>query len=176
MVLAAGLGRRMRPLTELVAKPALPVLNRPLLAWTLERLQRAGATEVVINTHHRPGTVRRAAAQARRPHPRLRYSHEARILGTGGGPRKVRERFRGEPFVREAGVAARPNKILQSPRSEAFRMMRPTGVLTVNVGVIGVFSRKGRRSLRATPVPSRPSSWSMPTMPRWGDGRKKTGA
>ncbi len=65
MVLAAGLGLRMRPLTLLRAKPALPVLNRPLLRWTLERLARHGVTDVIINLHHLPETVTAAVAKQR---------------------------------------------------------------------------------------------------------------
>src|SRR5687768_7900200 len=60
MVLAAGLGMRMRPLTLLTAKPALPVLGRPLIQWTLERLARVGVREVMINLHHLPATVKKA--------------------------------------------------------------------------------------------------------------------
>ena len=53
MVLAAGLGTRMRPLTSLLPKPALPVINRPLISHCLEHLAGQGVTSVVINTHHR---------------------------------------------------------------------------------------------------------------------------
>ena len=63
--MAAGLGTRMRPLTALRAKPALPVLNRPLLHFTLEALARAGVREVAINTHHLPRTVRAAVGSGR---------------------------------------------------------------------------------------------------------------
>jgi NDP-sugar pyrophosphorylase family protein len=90
MVLAAGLGSRMRPLTGLRAKPALPVLNRPLIAWTLEHLGRHGFKDIVVNTHHLPSSVREAARAARGRGLRLRFCHEPRILGTGGGPRRVR--------------------------------------------------------------------------------------
>jgi len=90
MVLAAGLGTRMRPLTERRAKPALPVLNRPLIAHTLLRLARAGVTDVVVNLHHRPASVRRAIGPGRPFGLRVRYSREPRILGTGGGPRQAR--------------------------------------------------------------------------------------
>jgi NDP-sugar pyrophosphorylase family protein len=105
MVLAAGLGERMRPLTLLRAKPVLPVLNRPLLHWTLERLRRAGVTEVVVNLHHLPDTVTGAVGDGRRFGLRVRYSREAEILGTGGGPRAVREFFGGEPFLLVNGDA-----------------------------------------------------------------------
>jgi NDP-sugar pyrophosphorylase family protein len=99
MVLAAGLGLRMRPLTRQRAKPVLPVLNRPLLHWTLERLARQGVTECVVNLHHRPETVVAAVGDGRQLGLRVLYSHERRILGTGGGPRKVREVFGDEPFL-----------------------------------------------------------------------------
>jgi NDP-sugar pyrophosphorylase family protein len=97
MILAAGLGTRMRPLTRLRAKPALPVLGRPLIQWTLEALARHGIREVVINLHHLPDTVRDAVG------PRMglavSYSREPRILGTGGGPRRVRRFFGDEPAL-----------------------------------------------------------------------------
>ncbi|HVR69282.1 MAG TPA: NDP-sugar synthase [Vicinamibacteria bacterium] len=99
MILAAGLGTRMRPLTLLAAKPVLPVLNRPLLHWTLEALARAGVRDVVVNTHHLAATVRRALGDGAAFGLRIRYAHERRILGTGGGPRAVRRFFDREPFL-----------------------------------------------------------------------------
>lgn len=99
MVLAAGLGLRMRPLTLLRAKPALPVLDRPLLQLTLERLARAGVRDVVVNLHHLPESVIEASGPGRRHGLRVRYSREREILGTGGGPRKVREFFGREPCL-----------------------------------------------------------------------------
>jgi NDP-sugar pyrophosphorylase family protein len=98
MVLAAGLGTRMRPLTLLRAKPALPVMNRPLLHWTLDLLARNGVTEVMINLHHLPWTVMEAVGDGRVFGLRVSYSREPRILGTGGGPRKVRSFFGDDPF------------------------------------------------------------------------------
>jgi NDP-sugar pyrophosphorylase family protein len=99
MVLAAGLGLRMRPLTLLRAKPALPVLNRPLLHWTLERLARHGVTDAVVNLHHLPETVKAAVGDGSALGVRVRYSFEETILGRGGGPRLVRDFFGDEPFL-----------------------------------------------------------------------------
>jgi mannose-1-phosphate guanylyltransferase len=99
MILAAGLGTRMRPLTRLRAKPALPVLDRPLLHWTLDALAAAGVREVAINTHHLPATVREAVGSGRRWGMRVTWSHEPRILGTGGGPRRLRRFFGDEPAL-----------------------------------------------------------------------------
>lgn len=99
MLLAAGLGERMRPLSELVAKPVLPVLNRPLVHWTLDRLRAAGVREVVVNTHHLAGSVRAALGDGRRLGLRIVYSHEPHILGTGGGPRQARALLGDEPLL-----------------------------------------------------------------------------
>jgi mannose-1-phosphate guanylyltransferase len=99
MVLAAGLGERMRPLTLVRAKPALPVLNRPLLHWTLEQLARSGVRDVVVNLYHLPSTVRRAVGDGRALGVRVTYSNEPQLLGTGGGPRRVRRFFGDGPAV-----------------------------------------------------------------------------
>jgi mannose-1-phosphate guanylyltransferase len=99
MVLAAGLGLRMRPLTLLRAKPVLPVLNRPLVHWTLERLARHGVRDVVVNLHHLPASVTRAVGDGRAFGLRIRYAREREILGTAGGPRAVRELFGREPLL-----------------------------------------------------------------------------
>ncbi len=105
MILAAGLGTRLRPLSALLAKPALPVLNRPLIHWTLERLARAGVREVVVNTHHLPGTIRRAVGEGSAFGLRVRFSHETEILGTGGGPRRVRRWLGDAPVLLVNGDA-----------------------------------------------------------------------
>lgn len=99
MILAAGLGQRMRPLSNFRAKPVLPVLNRPLLHWTLARLARDGFRDVVINLHHLPATVRDAVGSGERFGVRVCYSRERTILGSGGGPRNVRHFFGSEPFL-----------------------------------------------------------------------------
>lgn len=97
VVLAAGLGTRMRPLTDRTAKPALPVLNEPLIVRTLRELRRAGVTEVMINLHHRPETIRAAISESDLD-LKVRYSRETAILGTGGALRKVRAFVGLDPF------------------------------------------------------------------------------
>lgn len=99
MILAAGLGTRMRPLTLLRAKPVLPVLNRPLLHWTLQALRRAGVRDVVVNTHHRPASIRSAVGDGRSLGLRVRWSQEPRILGSIGGVRKARRWLGEAPFL-----------------------------------------------------------------------------
>jgi len=99
MILAAGIGTRARPLTLLRAKAVLPVLNRPLLHWTLEHLARHGVDDVIVNLHHLPDTVSEALGDGRQFGVRLRYSREDKILGTGGGPRAVRHFLGDGPFL-----------------------------------------------------------------------------
>lgn len=88
----------MRPLSLLRAKPALPVLGRPLLHWTLETLAAHGVTDVIVNLHHLPATVTRAVGDGSAFGLRVAYSREPRILGTGGGLRKARRLLGDEPF------------------------------------------------------------------------------
>ncbi|MBK8166701.1 MAG: phosphotransferase [bacterium] len=83
MVLAAGYGQRLAPLTDLVPKPLLPVGGRALLDLAVANLDRAGIGPVVVNTHHLAGQVA-AHVQARPDAGRFTLSHETSILGTGG--------------------------------------------------------------------------------------------
>jgi mannose-1-phosphate guanylyltransferase len=89
MIVAAGLGTRLRPLTELRPKPALPVRGLPLVAYQLALLARHGVTEVVINVHQLPELLMEAAQRYCPRGVALRFSHEARLLDTGGGIRRV---------------------------------------------------------------------------------------
>lgn len=89
MILAAGLGTRLRPLTNELPKPVIPVLGRPLCSHPMEFLFRAGVTRLVLNLHHHPNVVRRhVAAWAGRKMP-VEYTVEPVILGTGGGIRNA---------------------------------------------------------------------------------------
>jgi len=92
LVLAAGLGRRLRPLTEVVPKPLLPVAGLPILAWTLDRLAGLGCEAVAINLHHRGAAIRRHFGDSFRGVP-LRYSEEAELLGTLGALGPLRHFF-----------------------------------------------------------------------------------
>ncbi len=95
MILAAGLGERMRPLTDGRAKPSLPVLNRPLISLILDFLKRHGVTEAMINLHHCPDSIRGILGDGRRIGLKVSYSEETLILGTAGGLKKVEGFFRG---------------------------------------------------------------------------------
>ena len=89
LVLAAGLGTRLDPLTRLIAKAAVPLAGRTLLERSLDQLRRQGVTDVVINLHHRPETVTAILGDGTRAGLHIRYSWEPRILGSAGGPRRA---------------------------------------------------------------------------------------
>lgn len=101
MILAAGLGTRLFPLTCSRPKPAIPYLNRPLLCHVVDWLQRNQISDLIINLHHLPDTIRQWADRCAAGYgARLAYSYETEILGTGGGIEKVRSLLAGEdPFV-----------------------------------------------------------------------------
>jgi len=100
MILCAGLGTRLRPLTERWPKPALPFLGQPLLRYHLAVLKAAGVSAVGINTHHLPevmtDTARAECERARLP---LHVVHEPVIQGTGGGIRGLKHFLKDGPFV-----------------------------------------------------------------------------
>ncbi len=89
MIVAAGLGTRLRPLTDWRPKPAVPVRGLPLIAYPLAWLAAAGVREVVINVHHHPEQLRAEAERFRPPGLRLHFSHERSLLHTGGAIRRV---------------------------------------------------------------------------------------
>ena len=89
MIVAAGLGTRLLPLTELRPKPALPVRGLPLIAYQLELLAHHGVREVIINVHHLPDQLMEAARASCPPGTEVSFSAEKEILDTGGGIRKA---------------------------------------------------------------------------------------
>jgi len=97
MVLAAGLGVRMRPLTDNMPKPLVPVAGRPLLDHVLDKLADAGVSEAVVNVHYLPDQI--IAHTASRTRPRVIISDERdQVLGTGGGVVKALPLLGPEPF------------------------------------------------------------------------------
>ena len=96
MILAAGLGSRLRPLTWIRAKPAVPLLNRPLIRYAFDLLDSLRIREVVVNLHHLRGSVSRALEGVT---PTVHFSTEREILGTAGAVGRVRDFWGPEPFV-----------------------------------------------------------------------------
>jgi mannose-1-phosphate guanylyltransferase/mannose-1-phosphate guanylyltransferase/phosphomannomutase len=99
MVLAAGLGTRLRPLTYEITKPMVPVLDRPVMEHIVDLLDRHGFQEVIANLHYFPETIREHFGE------RLSYRVEPELLGTAGGVRACADFFGEEPFVIISGDA-----------------------------------------------------------------------
>ena len=89
LVLAAGLGTRLRPLTFSRAKAAVPVAGTPLICRQLRGLAEGGVRDVVVNLHHRPETIAAVVGDGAALGCRVRYSWERTVLGSAGGPRRA---------------------------------------------------------------------------------------
>ena len=89
LVLTAGLATRLRPLSLVRAKAAIPVTGRPLVCLIIERLKAAGVSDVVLNLHYLPHTITGQLGDGRHLGVRLRYSWEGVVLGSAGGPKRA---------------------------------------------------------------------------------------
>ncbi len=144
MIVAAGRGTRLAPLTDLRPKPAVPVRGLPLIAYQLALLAHHGVREVVINTHHLAEQLEAAARRHCPPGVSLTFSRERELLDTGGGIRRV------AAFLRESdpslivggdmlldvdiGALARAHR----ERSAAFTMLLREDARVAEFGSVGV--------------------------------------
>ena len=99
MILAAGLGKRMRPLTENTPKPLLKVDGKPLVEHMIERLIAGGVTGVVINYHHLGEMIKNFLGDGSRFGIEILYSEEADLLETGGGIINSLPKLKDESFI-----------------------------------------------------------------------------
>jgi mannose-1-phosphate guanylyltransferase len=99
MVLAAGLGTRLRPLTYEISKPMVPVLDRPVMEHILDLLERHSFTQVIANLHHFPDTIREYFGS------RISYHYEPDLLGTAGGVRGCADFLGEQSFLVISGDA-----------------------------------------------------------------------
>ncbi|MGE0473239.1 MAG: NDP-sugar synthase [Nitrospirales bacterium] len=99
MILAAGFGTRLRPLTNTVPKPLLPVGGIPLIVWNLMLLRAHGIRQVIINLHYLGHLIQEAIGNGAKWDMDITYSHEPDILGTGGGMKKALRFFENQPFL-----------------------------------------------------------------------------
>ncbi len=95
MILAAGFGTRLLPYTLVRPKPLFPILNKPLLLLTIQRLQQAGCDHIVVNCHY----LREQIVCALHGIPGVLVQEETSVLGTGGGLRLALDQFRDEPVL-----------------------------------------------------------------------------
>jgi len=99
MILAAGRGERLRPLTEKIPKPLIEVGGRPLIEYAIDCVRRAGIESVVINLHHLGSMIRSHLGDGSRFGVSIEYSEEDPVQETGGGIRDARRFLDGHTFV-----------------------------------------------------------------------------
>ncbi|HYM23359.1 MAG TPA: sugar phosphate nucleotidyltransferase [Vicinamibacterales bacterium] len=100
LLLTAGLGTRLRPLSDVRAKPAVPVAGEPLVRRSLAWLASQSIRDVVLNLHHRPATITAVVGDGSDLGVRVRYSWEQpRVLGSAGGPRKALPLVDADPLL-----------------------------------------------------------------------------
>lgn len=99
MILAAGRGERMRPLTDHTPKPLLEVGGKPLIVWHIERLAKAGITEIVINHAHLGQKIEQALGDGQQWQVHIQYSPEQTALETAGGIAKALPLLGKQPFL-----------------------------------------------------------------------------
>src|ERR1043165_2029339 len=99
IILSAGSGTRLWPLTEGRPKPALPILGKPLVGYVAEYVASYGFDDIVVNPHHRPESVRAALGDGSKFGVKLHYVEEPVILGTSGALDNTREFFEDETFL-----------------------------------------------------------------------------
>ena len=99
MILAAGLGTRLLPITEKMPKPLVPVLNIPNVLFGLDVLKRAGIEEVILNLHHLPELLEKYLGTGKQLGMKISYSREKQLLGTGGGLKNAEGFFGKDAFA-----------------------------------------------------------------------------
>jgi N-acetyl-alpha-D-muramate 1-phosphate uridylyltransferase len=156
MVLAAGLGTRLRPVTETVPKPLIEISGRTLIDRAIDHLSLAGVQCVVVNIHYKAEMVR--AHLARRTHPRILLSEESELLDTGGGVAQALPLLDDTFFVVNADVIwldnSRPALLrladaFDPTGSDAVVLLHPTATAVGYEGSgdyhLGAFERPRRR-------------------------------
>jgi NDP-sugar pyrophosphorylase family protein len=128
MVLAAGRGTRLAPLTDRLPKTLMPVAGAPLPCHILNFLLAGGIEEVVINLHHLGQLIEQEIGDGTRFGVRVRYSWEPRILDTGGGIKQAEPLLEGEPFV-----VANGDSLLELSLREVVELHRARGGIATMV-------------------------------------------
>jgi len=161
LVLAAGLGTRLRPLTDVRAKPAIPVAGEPMIRRIAAWLVRNGVPDLVVNLHHLPSTLTGVLGDGSDLAARVRYSWEQPIvLGSAGGPRQALDILGADPFFIVNGDTLTDLEMAGLARAHAASGAMVTLALVPNVrpdryggvridddGVVVGFPRRGRAAV-----------------------------
>jgi NDP-sugar pyrophosphorylase family protein len=163
LVLTAGLGTRLDPLTRLVAKPAVPLGDRTLVEHVIAWLERQAIADLVLNLHHRPSTIAAVVGDGRHLGVRVRYSWEQPLLGSAGGPRRALPLLGSDPFLivngdtlcdfdlapllaaHAASGAEVTMAVVPNPRPEHYN-----GIAADEMGQVIGFVRRGEKNVDAS--------------------------
>ncbi len=139
-VLAAGLGTRLRPYTDNLPKPLVPLLGRPLLDYIFDHLKEAGVNRITVNLHHKPEPLRDFLASRSDLH--ITQSFEEELLDTGGGVRKALHTLGHKPFFMINGDAFWIGPALQQltnefdeSRMDILLLLQPVDKMLLTEGV-----------------------------------------
>ena len=160
LVLTAGLGTRLRPLTDRRAKPAIPVAGEPMIRRIVAWLVSQGVHDLVLNLHHRPETLTARVGDGADLQARVRYSWEQpRVLGSAGGPRLARDILGADTFLIVNGDTLTDVDLVQLAQAHAEsgalvtmalvpnrEFMRYGGVLLDGGGRVTGFAKRGPAS------------------------------
>jgi NDP-sugar pyrophosphorylase family protein len=179
-VLAAGLGTRLRPLTDEVPKPLIPIFGKPLLTFALDHLISAGVNRFVINTHRYPEVFQSFFASREYAGFPVTLVHEPELLGTGGGIKNVESLLGDKPFIAYSGDILADADLAPLIKNHFSAKNDVTLGLRRNTGLgAGVIMREGR--IIAISNESNPaeyfdyaniSVWNPTIFPRMQSGQK----
>ncbi|MEA2015529.1 MAG: NDP-sugar synthase [Actinomycetota bacterium] len=99
MIMAAGLGTRLRPLTDLISKPMAPIVNRPVMEHIVRLLAKHNFTDIICNLHWYPDVIKDYFGDGSKWGVNIFYSYEKKLLGTAGGVNNVEDFFKNETFL-----------------------------------------------------------------------------
>ncbi|MHB9149388.1 MAG: sugar phosphate nucleotidyltransferase [Thermoleophilia bacterium] len=158
MIMAAGLGTRLMPLTGSLPKPMVPIAGRPALDHILDLLRRHGVTEVVINLHHFPDVIRDYFGDGSPMGMSIRWAYEEELLGTAGGVKNNQSFLGGGPFLVMSG-----DSLTDVDLTEVIAAHRSTGGIatlvskqvadTSQYGVVVVDEDRRIRGFQEKPAP-----------------------
>lgn len=145
-ILAAGLGSRMRPITDTMPKPMVEVGGRSLIYRTLDHLRAASVREVMVNTHHKAEILAQHLQAYPHSDVKILISHEPELLDTGGGVTKILDFFEDRPFYVIAGdncVEVHPPELLlrllaqqwDDSRMDILTYLQPLSSMRITPGV-----------------------------------------
>lgn len=143
-ILAAGMGSRLRPYTDTMPKPMVPVAGKSIIHRTLEKLAKEGVSEVVVNAHYLAPILQDHLKLLQ--HPKIIFSHEEELLDTGGGVKKMLHIFGDQPFYMINGDAlweenprntalSRLSAAWDTNRMDMILLLQKSEVMTLTHGV-----------------------------------------